>query len=387
MRVLMLGQFPPSPSRIDGGVAAAMTYLCQALIQLQDVELIGVRLAPGSPGRREEGAFAWPVSNLPLDRFSVSTLFWRQKREFKAIIDRCKPDIVHAQGADAAGLIAVDCGVPAVVTVHGVLGECANYQTNPLVRARARFSNFLTERPTLRKATDIIAISPYVVRHYGEEIRGRVHAIPNAVAPSFFNVRRAPERGRFLFAGRISKLKGVLELVQAVAACRNSVRCLVLAGATADPIYEAQVRRSVSQAGLDDCVRFAGLLDEPALLEEFASAEALVLPSYQETAPMVVQQAMAAGLPVIASRVGGVPYQIRDDETGLLVEPGDTGELARALSRFDEDPTLGARLGAAARVSASVSYESGAVARATYEVYGDMLTGAAKVRNERVSAA
>jgi len=387
MRVLMLGQFPPSPSRIDGGVAAAMTYLCQALIQLRDVELIGVRLAPGSPGHREGGAFAWPVSDLPLDRFSVSTLFWRQKRDFRAIVDHCKPDVVHAQGADAAGLIAVDCGIPAVVTVHGVLGECANYQTNPLVRARARFSNFLTERPTLRKATDVIAISPYVVRHYGEEIRGNVHAIPNAVAPSFFNVQRAPERGRFLFAGRISKLKGVLELVQAVAACRNSVRCLVLAGATADPLYETLVRQSVSQAGLEDRVRFAGLLDEPALLDEFARAEALVLPSYQETAPMVVQQAMSAGLPVIATRVGGVPDQIRDDETGLLVRAGATDDLADALSRFDGNPTLAARLGAAAKDSASMAYEAGAVARATCMVYRDMLISASERRSEGATGA
>jgi glycosyltransferase involved in cell wall biosynthesis len=387
MRVLMLGQFPPSPSRIDGGVAAAMTYLCQALVQLRDVELIGVRLAPGGPGKGEEGAFAWPVLDLPLDRFSVSTLFWKQKREFKSLVERCRPDVVHAQGADAAGLIAVDCGVPAVVTVHGVLGECANYQTNPLVRARARFSNFLTERPTLRTATDVIAISPYVVRHYGDEIRGNVHAIPNAVAPGFFDVRRAPERGRFLFAGRISKLKGVLELVQAVAACRDSVRCLVLAGATADPVYESEVRQSISQAGLDDRIRFAGLLDEPALLEEFARAEALVLPSYQETAPMVVQQAMAAGLPVIATRVGGVPYQIKDDETGLLVEAGATDELAQALSRFDGNPALGARLGTAARNSASMAYDAGAVARATYEVYRDMLLGASERRSVGASTA
>ncbi len=369
----MLGQFPQSPSRIDGGVAAAMTYLAQALIRLQEIELIGVRLAAGGYGQAGTGSFEWPIVDLPLDRFSVSTLYRRQKQEFAALLDRFRPDVVHAQGADAAGLIAVSCGLPAVVTVHGLLGECANYQSSVRVRARARFSSFLTERPTIRKATDLIAISPFVTSYYGDEIKGRVHAIPNAVAPSFFQLARTPERGRFLFAGRISKGKGVLELVRAFAACGDKVRRLILAGASPDPDYEKLVRRAVSEAGLGDRVRFAGLLDEAALLKEFALAEALVLPSYQEPAPMVIQQAMAAGIAVVASRVGGVPFQIDDGVTGLLIEPGATDELARTITRFHADPTLGARLGAAAKSAASIAFEAGAVADATYQVYRDII--------------
>lgn len=230
MRVMMIGPFPRSPDRIDGGVAAATMYLCQAL------------------------------------------------------------------AADLAGFLATGCGLPEVVTVHGLLGECARLQTHPTAKARAILAGLLTERPTVRRATDLISISPHVGQYYEGEIKGRVHQVPNAIAPRFFRLPRVPERGRLLFAGRIAKGKGPHDLVHAVARIPDKVRQVIFAGAAPDPAFESVLRADVERLGLSGRVRFAGLLDEPALLEEFARAEALVLPSYQETAPMVVKQAMAAGL-------------------------------------------------------------------------------------------
>ena len=75
----------------------------------------------------------------------------------------------------------------------------------------------------MRRATDLISISPYVGRYYEGEIKGRVHEVPNAIAPRFFRVPRAPERGRLLFAGRIAKGKGPHDLVHAVARIPDKV--------------------------------------------------------------------------------------------------------------------------------------------------------------------
>lgn len=373
MRVMMLGPFPWSQDRIDGGVAAAVTYLAQALVLEAGVELIGVRVAGGGRALAPGSWLGWPVVDLPLDRGSVSTLYWRQRRRFREIVDQYQPDIVHAQGADVSGLLAVGCGVPAVVTIHGVLGECAKLQTDPVVRARDMLQGFLTERPTVRNAPDIISISPYIARYYRNEIKGRIHDVPNAVAPGFFSVRRKPERGRILFAGRISRGKGVLELIRAIGRAPDSVHKLVLAGGTPDTAYEDEVRREVQKLGLESRVNFAGLLDEASLLVEFALAEALVLPSYQETAPMVVQQAMAAGLPVIATNVGGIPFQLEHEVTGLLCRAGEVGELSMLLSRLAGDPSLSSRLGTAAKAVAEARYQTGSVARQTREIYGLML--------------
>ncbi len=121
--------------------------------------------------------------------------------------------------------------------------------------------------------------------------------------------------------------------------------------------------------GLGSRVTMAGLLEEQSLIEEFRLASALVLPSYQETAPMVIQQAMAAGLPVIATRVGGIPDQIEHDHSGLLFEPGDVVELCSLLRRLNVEGGLGERLAAAARVTAANTFTSARVAEATKRAY------------------
>lgn len=375
MRVMMIAPFPRQADRIDGGVAAATMYLSQAMVARPDVELVGVRVAPGRGADREDNALGWPVADLPLGRMALTSLFRPQRKRLRELIRRYRPQVVHAQGADLAGLLAVNCGVPAVVTAHGMLAECARLQSDPFNRLRARLAAVVTERPTIRRARDLIAISPYVTRHYGNEISGRIHDLPNAIGPAFFEVERRPQPGRFLYAGRIANGKGLAELARAAARNPSSVGRLVLAGATPDPSYEAGLREEIRSLNLSDRVHFAGLLSEAELLREFSMAEALVLPSHQETAPMVVQQAMAAGLAVIATRVGGIPHQVDDEDSGLLFEPGDEDALAGLLARFGRERELAARLGDAARLTALSRFRAAAIAEGTVNVYQIALRG------------
>ena len=370
---MMIGPYPSSPDRIDGGVASALMYLSQALVAAPSIELIGLRIATGERAAVSGAGFGWPIVDMPLGRLSLSTFYRRQKRQLRDAVERYRPDIVHAQGADIAGYVAVGCRVPSVVTVHGLLAECARFQTDVRSRVRARLTAMLTERYTVRRARHLIAISPYVTRYYQGVIRGVVHDIPNAVSESFFGIARRPERGRLLYAGRISNGKGLVELLHAVA--RNDhVSRLVLAGAGPDPDYRRKIHEVAGQLNLHGRVTFAGLLDEAALCREFGLAEALVLPSFQETAPMVVQQAMAAGLPVIASSVGGIPYQLLHGETGWMFEPGNVDQLAELIAGLGKDAGLVRRLGDAARTAALERYRAGAVAAATMAVYRRMLS-------------
>ena len=93
---------------------------------------------------------------------------------------------------------------------------------------------------------------------------------------------------------------------------------------------------------------------------------------------MVVQQAMAAGLPVVATRVGGIPQQIEHNVSGFLFDPGDVEALSRTLARFHDEPALAARLAAAGRAMAEVRYRADSVATSTRAVYQEVI-GAARV--------
>lgn len=372
IRVLMVGQFPVSLSRVDGGVQAATTYLSQALANLPDVELIGLRVA-GDQSAGPAGELGWPVHTLDLGRLAVTTGFRRQKRLFASLVNKIRPDIIHAQGADVSGYLAVQSDRPVVVTIHGILTECGKLQTNVVRKLRELLQARITETFVVRQTRNLIAISPYVTRYYQSRISGRLFDIPNAIAPAFYSVSRRPEPGRILFAGRISRGKGVLDLVKAAAGQEPAVREIVLAGAARDQQFAAELRRMIRSERLQSKVRLAGLLDESALLSEFASASVLVLPSYQETSPMVVQQAMAAGLPVVATRVGGIPDLIASERSGLLFEPGDIKALRGLLSRLNDDRELGPRLAATARSDALNRFSAESVANQTLAAYKQVL--------------
>lgn len=369
LRVMMIAPYPRAADRIDGGVAAATMYLCHELAVRKDISLVGVRIARRADESRDDTLLGWPVANVSLGRFALTTLYCRQSRRIREIIRRYDPDVVHAQGADIAGLLAVNCGKPAVVTAHGLLLACAKLQSDPVNRLRATLAAMATERRTIRRAMNLIAISPYILQHYEADIRGRVYDVPNAIGPEFFDLRRNGEHGRFLYAGRIASGKGLDELIEAVASNPGSVSRLVLAGAAPDPRFESRLKGKVNSLGLGERVEFTGLLSEHALLEQFARAAALVLPSHQETAPMVIQQAMAAGLPVIATRVGGIPHQIEHGVSGLLVEAGDVAGLAAAIGSLNRDATLAVEYGRVARRSAESRFRASAVADATISAY------------------
>jgi glycosyltransferase involved in cell wall biosynthesis len=369
---MMIGPYPRSLARIDGGVSAATTYLSQALAQDPDIELIGVTLAGRAKTRGAVEYLGWPVEQLELGRFSVSTMFTRQRRQFDALLKRYRPDIVHAQGADAAGYLAVKSGAPAIVTIHGILSECAKLRTDPIRRLRELVQARITEHLVVERARNVVTISPYVARYYQDRLRGRLHEIPNAVSPAFFGIPRNPIRGRVLFAGRISRGKGVLDLLAAASREPREIERLVLAGASPEKEFAAGFVAEVQRMNLAHRVTVTGLLDEDALVEEFARASVLVLPSYQETAPMVLQQAMAAGLPVIATRVGGIPDLVRHDESGLLFEPGDVDELCSHLRRLGKDSGLSDRLARAGKALAKSRFDARSVAAATKRAYSRM---------------
>jgi glycosyltransferase involved in cell wall biosynthesis len=170
--------------------------------------------------------------------------------------------------------------------------------------------------------------------------------------------------------------KGIFELLQAVNLVRPHVPALQvrLAGRTdVNPVYLEKLYAYIREHRLEDCVYFLGPLDEASLLEEYARCALLVLPSCQETAPMVIEQAMAARVPVVATRVGGVDYLVNHGQTGFVVEFGDINGLAESMVTMLNDAELRAQMGTAGRVEAERRFRAEVVARQTREVYDQML--------------
>ena len=377
----MVAPYPAEANKIVGGVAAVTSYLSKSLTSDCDIELHGVSFGPRGSSYKYAEKFGYPVHYLPSRRLGPLTLYRGQRASFDALMKRLQPDLIHGQGVDLPGYLAAVSNYPNVVTVHGLVGEDAKFLTGLKTRWRAKLVSRRIERRTIQMATNVISISPFVEQYYGSRLRAATYNIPNPIADHFYRVERRPELGRFLFAGHVNPRKGVSDLIRAFSqvAIQPGVRLILAGSLDVNPGYVERVRRLCRELGIEDQVEFRGLLTTQELLEELSKAHALVLASYQETAPMVIQEAMAAGVAVIASRICGVPYQVGHGETGWLVEPGEIDDLSERMRNLLVDSSLAERMGSAARTKA-LAYRAESVARQTADVYEKILARANSIR-------
>jgi glycosyltransferase involved in cell wall biosynthesis len=180
-----------------------------------------------------------------------------------------------------------------------------------------------------------------------------VTLVENAVDLSIFKraesrTQEAGSRTRFVFMGRLIDLKCVDLLIDAIAGCPESYELTIVGDGPMRHALEAQV----AALGLTQRVTVEGQLSQKQCAAVLAASDALVLPSVRECGGAVVLEAMATGLPVIATNWGG-PRDYLDEHTGILVEPcgrrGFTEGLREALLRLGSSPALRAQLGAAGR--------------------------------------
>ena len=176
---------------------------------------------------------------------------------------------------------------------------------------------------------------------------GKLRIIWNGIDVTRFAYAGPSPRGPVVMVGRLSPEKDVATLVRAFAVAARSEPELRLEIA-GDGACRVDLERLTAELGLTGVVRFLGeVRDVPALL---GRASLMVLPSLTEGISLTLLEAMARGLPVVATRVGGNPEVARDGETGLLVPPGDPEALAGAIARMHRDPDLARRMGEAGRL-------------------------------------
>lgn len=167
--------------------------------------------------------------------------------------------------------------------------------------------------------------------------------------PPSADARRSRPAGplRVLFVGRLVAEKAPDVLLRAVAAMTVPVELVVAGQGPLAPDLEAQV----SELGVTDRVRLIGPVGQDDLPDWYAWADVFCLPSRNEGVPVVLMEAMATELPVLTTRIAGIPELVQDGVTGLLVQPGDPVAVTRGLEALAADPGSRHRLGSAARVT------------------------------------
>ncbi len=265
-------------------------------------------------------------------------------------------DVVHSQGYEGAFLAAAAGSRTQVFATsrHPDPPDLSSPPplTQPLQKARwvRRHVMALLERRALRRADCAILVS----EHSKRVLVDRGYLNPDAAMTVAHNGGRgfgpdatpshvddAPE---LLCVARLDHHKGIDTLLRALAQMTARPRLDVVGTGW----EEDALKRLTEQLGVDDRVRFRGYLDPRKIAALHASAQIVVLASRSENFPRVILEALHAGRPIVATRVGGIPEAVRHGKEALLVPPDDASALASALDRVLSDTALRTKLGAAA---------------------------------------
>ncbi|MEP0844941.1 MAG: glycosyltransferase family 4 protein [Phycisphaerae bacterium] len=369
LRVAFVTTFPANPDDPCGGVEAVSVHLLRALAGWADLELHVVTM---DADRREASVAAWgPITVHRLPRPSgrlLTAAVGAGGRLLREYLLGLRPDVVHAH--DFYGILVRGLALPRVFTIHGFIHEDTRVSGERL----ARWRSWLWRRAETAAWADqphVIAISPYVRERLHGIATGTIHDIDNPVPEPCFAVRRACVRPIVFSAGAICARKNTLGLVRGVARLveRGVDVELRLSGGGGGSAYERNVAEHVRRQGLREHVKLLGRIDYGAILAELSQASVFALVSLEENSPMSIEEAMAAGVPVVASNRCGMPYLVRDGESGFLVNPHDPEEIARRLEQILEDEDLRIRMGTKGRQIALDRFHPEPVARRTREVY------------------
>ncbi|MFQ6061285.1 MAG: glycosyltransferase family 4 protein [Thermoplasmata archaeon] len=284
-------------------------------------------------------------------------------------------DILHAQSF-SAGLSVLALrgfmGKPGVLTVHGTyLGQWHSLVSGGKARIYERI-----ERAVLFREYDrIITVDKHFL-NLAQELgypTGRIVYIPNGVdLERFAHSSKPGDLTRFLFVGRIVRQKGLENLVRASSLLKTKGLNFSVSIVGVGPL-EDEIRILAHDLGVEDHISFFGHVSDEDLVRMYSESDAFVLPSVWEGLPLTLLEAWAAGLPVIATDVGGIRDLCRDGENALVVPSRNDEALAEAMQKLIEDRNLQRKLGANGRNLVASGYTWSQVAKRTMEVYEELL--------------
>jgi len=371
MKVVLVSRFPTSIDQPRGGVETATVGLAKALFAagITDIHVLTLESGITDPIIEDHEGITvhrlkrsgWPMILDCLIGPTTSTI--------KTYLQELKPTIVHYH--ETWGFSAPDCGFPAVFTVHGFDSLNLPTENAPFWRVRSRLWN-LAESIGLRKQKFIISIAPYVHESIRAKTRANIIDIWNSLSPLAYTVERSEINHSLLFLGWLNPRKNPLVIVEAASTLVDQYPSLKvrLCGEASDPDYLKQLTQRISDLGLTEVVDLPGRLDQSMVRKELATAALLVLPSFQENAPMVIAEAMAAGIPIVASNLCGIPDMVENGISGLLLDdPTDPRLLADTVSKLLGDEELRQTQGESARTRAIQLFHPESVAKKTIDVY------------------
>jgi len=294
-----------------------------------------------------------------------------------------KPDLVHAQGTERdCAISAALSPYPKILTIHGNLR---------LIKKQVGFRPFSAmwlqsylEGLVVPKFDGVICITDYTRRAVEHEVP-KTWVVPNAVDLSFLELGQERLSDRcsqpstldsrppcpvILCVANVDARKNQNAFIKALDRLAVSMSFEVrFFGSCGESTYAREFRELISAR---PWCHYGGMIDRGELKQEMGGASLLMLPTLEDNCPMVVLEAMVAGVPVIASKVGGIPELIEDGVTGCLCTPTHPEEFAAALARMLDAPSYRKEMAGRAVLEATGKFHPLLIAKKHLEIYSEI---------------
>jgi glycosyltransferase involved in cell wall biosynthesis len=357
---MITNEFPPS----IGGVQTHVYELSKAIVDLgHKVNVVTRRKDKSLPAR--ETIAGINVHRIPLSN-SHLLYDWQLKNYIKKLDRESKVDVLHVHGMRPLKGCS-NLGIPVIFTNH----------TSSFLKRAAQNQKVLKKMAAQLKAVDwVLAPSQELVdatKKTGYE--GPIKFISNGVDTQKFSPGHSDLRDRLgipkdafvaVLARRLYQKNGVLFLAQAIANLGHPSLHLVVAGDGSDRMEFESI---ISRAGLDDNVHMLGGVANSKMPDIYRACDVAVLPSLMEATSIAGLEAMACGLPLIGTNVGGIPVILEDRKNGLLVEPKSPEQLANALDEMIKNAAESKVMGDHSRKRAVEEFSWHSIAIETIKVY------------------
>lgn len=310
----------------------------------------------GSMAEDVTGSWSGKVALAGFLAAELNSTMWARK-EFNA-------DLIHAHWWFPSGMIAAALTrvsrTKAITTMHGTDVRMAR----SVVASRGIFRSVMSASHSVTTVSSWLASQ---VRELAPGVNPIVAPMP--AATERFTPGSSRDANRFLFAGRLNRQKGLDHLLRAFA----SMKELAMLDVVGEGDDAASLKLLASQLGISDRVIWHGQLVQDRLLHMYQKATAVVVPSTDEGLGLVAVEALLCETPVIAFRSGGLTDVIENDRTGILVTPGETGELANAMDRILANPREAADLARAGREYALRTFSPESAAARYQSIYREAI--------------
>lgn len=366
--------------KIDYHPSSWIQVLSIELSKYEDVDLHLVTVSTVVPRSQiiKKGNITYHIIKVSLPGLSRSLqlascyfLFFFPVFQMVCRLKAIKPDIVHGHGTEGPfSLAAVYSGFRNVISIQGIISEIVKVAPS----MGYRITQYL-ERHTLRKAIAINAKTEFSIS-FANRINphAQIYFIEASIRDSFWKNPIPPPARNLFYVGSLIERKGIKEWLDAFGFLSKHFPNLtgyIIGSGTAN--YERMLKSLVNTRGLNGRIQFTGMLKSEKIIDLFSKGGVFCLPSHIENSPNTVMEAMAAGLPVVATKVGNVGRMVENGKSGFLVEKQNVSSMINALATIFNNQNLHLQFGQRGREIASKRWMPEIIAQKHIQMYKDLI--------------